>query len=333
MNKNRIRILRKNKNLSLKSLAMELKKEGLVLTPDALGKYERSEREPRLATWIKLAEYFNVTVPYLQGITYGKKEFCEIAVKIIHNYYFMNYKKLNMIFSQNHIIKITSILGHHRFYEEVDTFIKITTNGKSKLPYEFYKKDEKEFKIIPEIKAYWYKLFFDFITKETDLYDLFSPKEMEQELEKHEFIDAFADKITTAVNNLRKKSTVTALGYMFRERFSEKEKTLHNKALDAIQFYDFSDAKRAINEYSKFISELKNAVNNFDTLEYFKNYILNAIIPVQRLSTSSELSDWYDEVVNEVKNNNKELIKLIVNEDTRNVINVYKEYLMNKDGD
>ena len=31
--------------------------------------YERNEREPKLATWQALAKHFNVSVPYLQGIT------------------------------------------------------------------------------------------------------------------------------------------------------------------------------------------------------------------------------------------------------------------------
>ena len=44
-------------------------KGSLELTPNLLGKYERNEREPKLKTWIKLADYFNVSVSYLQGLT------------------------------------------------------------------------------------------------------------------------------------------------------------------------------------------------------------------------------------------------------------------------
>lgn len=44
-------------------------KGSLELTPNLLGKYERNEREPKLKTWIKLADYFNVSVGYLQGLT------------------------------------------------------------------------------------------------------------------------------------------------------------------------------------------------------------------------------------------------------------------------
>lgn len=71
---NKIRELRKEKGLTLKELSNELStKENFTIAPDTLGKYERGEREPKLITWQSLANYFGVSVPYLQGISeYGK---------------------------------------------------------------------------------------------------------------------------------------------------------------------------------------------------------------------------------------------------------------------
>ena len=43
---NRIRNLRKEKKLTLKQLSEELAKQGYKITPDALSKYERGDREP-----------------------------------------------------------------------------------------------------------------------------------------------------------------------------------------------------------------------------------------------------------------------------------------------
>lgn len=63
---NKIRELRKEKGLTLKELSNEL---NITIAPDTLGKYERGEREPKLITWEKLADYFGVSVPYLQGIS------------------------------------------------------------------------------------------------------------------------------------------------------------------------------------------------------------------------------------------------------------------------
>lgn len=60
---NRIAELRKEKNLSQAELA---KKTGL--TRQAISLYEISKREPKLETWIKLADFFDVPVSYLQGL-------------------------------------------------------------------------------------------------------------------------------------------------------------------------------------------------------------------------------------------------------------------------
>ena len=67
--KNRIKELRKKKHLTLKELSQQLKNTGFNVSPDTLGKYERAEREPKLKTWEKLADFFHVPVSYLQGTT------------------------------------------------------------------------------------------------------------------------------------------------------------------------------------------------------------------------------------------------------------------------
>ena len=65
---NRLRELRKEKKLTLKEVSSQLEQNNLKISPDALAKYERGDREPKLETWQKLADYFNVSVPYLQGL-------------------------------------------------------------------------------------------------------------------------------------------------------------------------------------------------------------------------------------------------------------------------
>lgn len=66
---NRLRECRKNKKLTLKQLSEELAKNNLKISADALGKYERGDREPKLETWIQLADFFDVPVSYLQGLS------------------------------------------------------------------------------------------------------------------------------------------------------------------------------------------------------------------------------------------------------------------------
>lgn len=62
--KNRIAELRKEKKLSQVQLAQET-----GLTRQAISLYEIGKREPRLETWMKLANFFGVSVSYLQGLT------------------------------------------------------------------------------------------------------------------------------------------------------------------------------------------------------------------------------------------------------------------------
>ena len=61
--RNRIRELRTERNLSLMQLEQEL-----GISYFTLRRYEREETEPKLEIWIKLADYFGVSVGYLQGI-------------------------------------------------------------------------------------------------------------------------------------------------------------------------------------------------------------------------------------------------------------------------
>lgn len=62
MTNNRIKELRKEKNLTLKDLGKEV-----GLASNTISQYENGKREPKLETWQKLANFFSVSVPYLQG--------------------------------------------------------------------------------------------------------------------------------------------------------------------------------------------------------------------------------------------------------------------------
>ena len=67
--KNRLKELRKEHGLTLKEVSCELDQNKVKISPDALAKYERGDREPKLETWQKLADFFNVPVDYLLGIS------------------------------------------------------------------------------------------------------------------------------------------------------------------------------------------------------------------------------------------------------------------------
>lgn len=59
---NRIKELRESRNVSQEELATVLD-----TTQQSISLYESGKREPKLETWQQLADYFDVSVPYLQG--------------------------------------------------------------------------------------------------------------------------------------------------------------------------------------------------------------------------------------------------------------------------
>lgn len=65
---NRIKELRKKADLSIDQLSLKLKEKGINISASAISKYEREQRKPKIETWQKLADFFGVSVPYLQGI-------------------------------------------------------------------------------------------------------------------------------------------------------------------------------------------------------------------------------------------------------------------------
>lgn len=71
---NRIKQLRKEKGLSIDKLSEELKKNGYSISPASISKYEREQRNPKIQSWKMLAKFFDVSVPYIQGISENKED-------------------------------------------------------------------------------------------------------------------------------------------------------------------------------------------------------------------------------------------------------------------
>ena len=75
---NRIKELRKSKGLTQAELA---KKVGV--SEQAVSFYENDRRKPKIETWNMLADFFNVSIPYLQGLPepVGKNRLKELRQK------------------------------------------------------------------------------------------------------------------------------------------------------------------------------------------------------------------------------------------------------------
>ncbi|MCI1489881.1 helix-turn-helix domain-containing protein [Limosilactobacillus mucosae] len=61
---NNIRFLREKNGLTQNDLGRKV-----GISQQSINNYENERREPKLKTWQKLADYFGVSVPYLQGIS------------------------------------------------------------------------------------------------------------------------------------------------------------------------------------------------------------------------------------------------------------------------
>lgn len=60
--KNRLKELRQERHLTLKQLGQEVN-----MRDNTLSQYETGKRHPKFEVWQKLADFFGVSVPYLQG--------------------------------------------------------------------------------------------------------------------------------------------------------------------------------------------------------------------------------------------------------------------------
>ena len=79
----RLKALRKEKGLSFKKLSDELMQNGIKISPDALSKYERGVRTPKIDKIRGLANYFGVSIYYLQGIGVTSDEMLDYIIDML----------------------------------------------------------------------------------------------------------------------------------------------------------------------------------------------------------------------------------------------------------
>lgn len=70
MNGNRLSKVRNQLGISKEELSKQLNDSGILkIASVTICQYENGNREPKLATWVALAKFFNVTPQYLVGWT------------------------------------------------------------------------------------------------------------------------------------------------------------------------------------------------------------------------------------------------------------------------
>ena len=143
---NRLKELRTKKHLTLKELG-----EQLGMPNNTLSQYETGKREPKLETWQKLADFFGVSVPYLQGIEPDFEKITErtknIIVDVLQSAYFGNYAER----LEKNAKELKKAISRYLSLKQVN-----------KLPLDFYSSKEKGRALTPELTHYWLD-HFDFL--------------------------------------------------------------------------------------------------------------------------------------------------------------------------
>lgn len=105
---NKIKQLRLENGYSIRSLAEALTESGFKITSMTISRYERGEREPKLATWQKLADFFDVPVGYIQGTTSENPE----AETLISDFEIFYQNNIDAAITKINKIKLQLTKGH-----------------------------------------------------------------------------------------------------------------------------------------------------------------------------------------------------------------------------
>lgn len=144
---NRIKELRNKKGLSQAQLADEL-----GISNQIISFYENDKREPKIEMWQKLADFFGVSVPYLQDNTFSKTDIFRIMSKeyvspssdpfwcseIDAHLFIIGENDLSDTFTKDEIKNFTSDV--EKFFKDNFQFVFFTKKGKELLMIEKSKK-------------------------------------------------------------------------------------------------------------------------------------------------------------------------------------------------
>ena len=165
---NRIKEIRQEKKLSQKDLAKKLN-----ISQQAISLYEKGDREPKLETWQKLADFFDVSVPYLQGISKVKdanafddfQKFLRSLSEIrkMPDKYSIEVNELLAFYAENDR-RVFDLLGN--------VFLKLTRNDRTRKALKNAVKDiskNSDIQDISEINAIMLDVFVIFVQSQMDI--------------------------------------------------------------------------------------------------------------------------------------------------------------------
>lgn len=227
-NQNRIKQLRLEQHKTQKEVG-----EAVGLSDRAIAHYEKGIREPKLETWQKLANYFDVTVYYLQGYGLSINQAKNKVISIIHNAYFED-------------TELTSA---------VDSYLRtISPKKKAIFPFDFYKNNETDYPLTEQVKKFWIDNF-SFIFKSEPFEDTLLN------------IDNYTDSLllNDAVFTINKRILnlqTTNVGKIYTSQFSKQNNQKFMDLERTILVSNKADVSIAFDEYIKYLQNLKSKLLN-----------------------------------------------------------------------
>ncbi|EEI65114.1 DNA-binding helix-turn-helix protein [Limosilactobacillus reuteri CF48-3A] len=225
---NRIAELRKEKGLTLQQVA-----DAIGVGNNTISRYETGKREPKLETWQKLANYFDVTVYYLQGYGLSIDQAKNKVISIIHNAYFED-------------TELTSA---------VDSYLRtISPKKKAIFPFDFYKDNETDYPLTEQVKKFWIDNF-SFIFKSESFEDtLLNIDDYPDSL----LLNDTVFTINKRILNLQK----TNVGKIYTSQFSKQNNQKFMDLERTILVSNKADVSIAFDEYIKYLQNLKSKLLN-----------------------------------------------------------------------
>ncbi|PLA29677.1 hypothetical protein CYJ80_08160 [Lactobacillus crispatus] len=259
-NLNKLRKLRQNKNLTLNQLSNQLSKNGFNITSDALAKYERGNREPKLETWQKLANFFGVSVGYLQGI---EPNYLDISnntkwtiLDVLNSNYFDGLDVDNPRSNEQFSILSNKV-------NKLIEFMKL-----KKYPIDFYPSkmiNDLEFELIETVENYW-KNNFSFLFQDSRLIELANKHlEVEQKYYETQIAEKKFDEYCKKINFLEKQMSTSIIDDINKYLQENYASNVGKKAFKLIE-------KKLNAEYSDFVTNILTAKTSNDIEKVFFTY-------------------------------------------------------------
>ncbi|NHL82864.1 XRE family transcriptional regulator [Lactobacillus helveticus] len=239
---NRIKEIRKKKGLSLQQVA-----DAVGLGNNTISRYETGKREPKLETWKKLANFFGVSVPYLQGI---EPDFSKVTVKTkefiiseLDKNYFNDNKDREY---KNSRSKLKQAVDEYATYAKLDPKpIKIKTDN-----------DKNRFK-------YWSHHFSFLFTSEylirwVNRYIYFTTNNYKSHLRYSNFIFAVKDVIKAQTL----KEFQTDIGLLVNDKAKNRLENAFSSFERRLNFSkNINDLNAQFNSYIDFLNDLQSELN------------------------------------------------------------------------